>query len=420
MTLAKELNRICHCASCDAPSLSRRVLACEGRPVAAPEMDRSTLFSSASVYLDIEDYQSMVSTVEKIESMLLSSGRLSKVLSDLDGRLPGAGTGAGQGLCWGHWPGNRGIFMGYDFHLTEDGPRLIEINTNAGGAFLVAELLEAQQPCKCAAPVPERGDFLLSGQGLKERIVAMFRNEAVLAGRPHPKCIAIVDEEPEQQYLYPDFLLCRDLLLQQGMDAMVCPPQSLHWDGKQLRLGERVIDFVYNRLTDFYLVSSHLVPLRLAWLAGAITLSPHPAIYAALADKQRLIEVASCGGLSTIPSAQRVLPAMSDALWAERKSLFFKPMTGFGSKGAYRGAKMTRRVFDDILGADYIAQGYAPPGERTVRVGGELIQLKYDVRLYTHEAKVLGAVARLYQGQTTNFRTSGGGFAPVVLVSGAV
>jgi hypothetical protein len=27
----------------------------------------------------------------------------------------------------------RGVFMGYDFHLTESGPKLIEINTNAGG-----------------------------------------------------------------------------------------------------------------------------------------------------------------------------------------------------------------------------------------------------------------------------------------------
>ena len=27
-----------------------------------------------------------------------------------------------------------GFFMGYDFHLGPDGPRLIETNTNAGGA----------------------------------------------------------------------------------------------------------------------------------------------------------------------------------------------------------------------------------------------------------------------------------------------
>ena len=43
--------------------------------------------------------------------------------------------------------GPRGAFMGYDFHLAHDGPRLIEINTNAGGAFLNALLARAQHAC---------------------------------------------------------------------------------------------------------------------------------------------------------------------------------------------------------------------------------------------------------------------------------
>lgn len=38
-----------------------------------------------------------------------------------------------------------------------------------------------------------------------------------------------------------------------------------------------------------------------------------------------------------------------------------------------------------------------------------------DVRLYTYESQVLLAAARLYQGQTTNFRTEGGEFAPVLI-----
>ena len=42
-----------------------------------------------------------------------------------------------------------GVFMGYDFHLAADGPKLIEINTNAGGAFLNALLAKAQRAC-CA------------------------------------------------------------------------------------------------------------------------------------------------------------------------------------------------------------------------------------------------------------------------------
>ena len=50
---------------------------------------------------------------------------------------------------------------------------------------------------------------------------------------------------------------------------------------------------------------------------------------------------------------------------------------------------------------------------RAVTVAGERITLKYDVRLYTYAGETLLLAARVYQGQTTNFRTSGGGFAPV-------
>ena len=44
-------------------------------------------------------------------------------------------------------PGPIGVFMGYDFHLGADGPQLIEINTNAGGALINAYLLQAQMSC---------------------------------------------------------------------------------------------------------------------------------------------------------------------------------------------------------------------------------------------------------------------------------
>ena len=40
---------------------------------------------------------------------------------------------------------------------------------------------------------------------------------------------------------------------------------------------------------------------------------------------------------------------------------------------------------------------------------------KMDVRLYTYNGDTLLPAARLYQGQTTNFRTPGGGFAPVLV-----
>jgi hypothetical protein len=53
------------------------------------------------------------------------------------------------------------------------------------------------------------------------------------------------------------------------------------------------------------------------------------------------------------------------------------------------------------------------PSERTIEIDGQEVQRKLDVRLYTYAGEMLLAAARLYQGQTTNFRTPGGGFAPV-------
>jgi hypothetical protein len=49
-----------------------------------------------------------------------------------------------------------------------------------------------------------------------------------------------------------------------------------------------------------------------------------------------------------------------------------------------------------------------------VQVGGELQTLKLDVRAYVVDERVVLFGARLYQGQTTNFRTPGGGFATVL------
>jgi uncharacterized circularly permuted ATP-grasp superfamily protein len=63
--------------------------------------------------------------------------------------------------------------------------------------------------------------------------------------------------------------------------------------------------------------------------------------------------------------------------------------------------------------ANYVAQELVPPGERMVMVDAATEPRKTDIRLFTYDGHVLLAAARLYQGQTTNFRTPGGGFAPV-------
>lgn len=115
--------------------------------------------------------------------------------------------------------------------------------------------------------------------------------------------------------------------------------------------------------------------------------------------------------LRGIARTEIVSAADAERLWAARRGLFFKQATGYGSKAAYRGDKLTRRAWKEILGGQYVAQELVPPGER--RIGPES-SMKSDVRNYVYDGQVQLLAARIYQGQTTNFRTAGGGFAPVL------
>jgi hypothetical protein len=121
--------------------------------------------------------------------------------------------------------------------------------------------------------------------------------------------------------------------------------------------------------------------------------------------------------MQCVPQTKQVRAEDADHWWAERKQWFFKPLSGYGGKGAYRGDKLTKRVFEEIMQSDYVAQRLAVPGERRVCLDGAEPQLlKFDVRCYVYAGQIQLVAARLYQGQTTNFRTPGGGFALVRVV----
>lgn len=111
-----------------------------------------------------------------------------------------------------------------------------------------------------------------------------------------------------------------------------------------------------------------------------------------------------------------VNPDNADALWKSRKDLFFKPTGGHGGKAVYRGDKLTKGVWAEIAGGGYVAQTLVRPSERMIKIDETPQRRKMDVRLYTYDGQVLLVAARLYQGQTTNFRTPGGGFAPVFMI----
>ncbi|MEO8313303.1 MAG: hypothetical protein ABI645_00780 [Pseudomonadota bacterium] len=116
--------------------------------------------------------------------------------------------------------------------------------------------------------------------------------------------------------------------------------------------------------------------------------------------------------LAAVPLTREITPESRAEMWGDRRHLFFKPASGFGSKAAYRGDKITKRVWDEITSRSYVAQQLIAPSERANPTNPGV--LKIDVRNYAYAGAVKLVAARLYQGQTTNFRTPGGGFAPVL------
>lgn len=409
------LNRECFCIGADLDALRdwlQQDLAQRGfsKPVVETHPH---LFSALPVFVSREHVTRMRSVIGAVESVVALPAYQAAILD----RAPAIAR---------FTPGPHGVFFGYDFHLGDVGPQLIEINTNAGGALLNAELGRAQRAC-----CDEVRDLMtgpVDVAALENRLYRMFLEEWRLARGDTPLArVAIVDEAPAEQYLFPEFLLFQRLFEARGVHAVITGPSQLEWRDGLLRCGGERIDLVYNRLTDFYFERPEHAALREAYLSGAAVVTPHPRAHALYANKRNLAllideeRLQSWGASqetiatlrSGIPPTRAVDPADAERLWSERKALFFKPASGFGSRGSYRGDKLTRKVFAEILDGDYVAQALVPPSERLMRDAQTLRALKMDLRNYVYDGEVQLIAARLYQGQTTNFRTPGGGFAPV-------
>lgn len=438
MNAAEQLNADCRSARLNQAALQRAIQV-QGDAWSGLVAERCPhLFADVPVFVSAMQLQQMRAVIAAVERVVKLPGWMGD--APLSNPLPPAGRAerGGRSRTIVACPAAKtclGVCYGYDFHLDEQGAHLIEINTNAGGAFLNALLIDSQRDAVLygASPAHDNLSFDTSGRtdaSLNKVFIEMFRNEWRLErSNALLKTIAIVDEQPEGQYLYPEFLLAKNLFERAGIAAHIVDPAALQVRGDGLYFGAEKIDLVYNRLTDFSL-QQHAT-LRNAYLDGHIVLTPNPAHYARYADKRNLVRLSDAQGLHSlgadeaditilqmgVPHTIVVRRAMEETLWQERKSLFFKPNSGYGGKGAYRGANLTKRVFGEILRGDYVAQRLALPGERAVCVNdAEAVLLKYDVRCYVYDGQIQLVAARLYQGQTTNFRTPGGGFALVRVV----
>lgn len=414
--IAQRLNSSCFCINLDRTRLYQELEREAGDSSFSMThlLSREHLFSNVPVFLARADLERMTDVVKLVEAAAALPAYQDLVLS------------------WAPEvarfdPGPRGVFMGYDFHLAPDGPKLIEVNTNAGGALLNALLAKAQRAC---CPEVERAIGMPLVAAFDASVIGMFKAEwALQRGQAPLARIAIVDDSPKDQYLYPEFLLAVETFRRHGIDAMIVDGAALRFDRGKLWFGDSSIDLVYNRLVDFALSHPEHAALRDAYLADSVVVTPNPRIHALLADKRNLgvlcdraylerlsIPSTLAGAAANIPHTQRVTTENAAKLWEVRKDLFFKPATGHGAKAVYRGDKVTRGVWQQIVTGQYVAQQRVPPGERMIELNGVREPLKADVRLFTYSGRVLLTAARLYQGQTTNFRTPGGGFAPVFFI----
>lgn len=444
---AEQLNRDCFCHTCNRQQLNTLLkTAFDGNDRLA---STAQLFTDSTVYISAQQLAKMRDIIDAIERVVA----LPAYIAQINQHAPPVAA---------FKTGTAGVFMGYDFHLSADGPKLIEINSNAGGAFLNNALQQAQNPCPHAKNALAIHSSKIgyskidSPKTFDETIWAMFKQEwfkqewfkqewQLQRSGQALTCIAIVDEQPAQQFLYGEFKLAQQLFERQGLHTVIVDANHLTFTHGQLRYNDQKIDLVYNRLTDFYFTQPHSYALQQAYLAGAVVVTPNPHHHACYADKRRLIVLGDARALTAlgataadaltlsggIPPTQIVSSDNAALLWKDRKQLFFKPAIGYGSRAAYRGDKLTQRVWQDIQQqafqqqtfqqsafqqSAYVAQQHIAPSERWLMMNDTLTPLKVDIRAYTYAGNIQLLAARLYQGQTTNFRTPGGGFAAVVVV----
>lgn len=307
-------------------------------------------------------------------------------------------------------PGNKSILMSYDFHLNNENQlKLIEINTNAAFMLMSLEMHEMQN-----LPLPI-ADFN------KQKISEMILNELKLQNKNVQKpSIAIIDDKPEEQRLFIEFLAYNELFKQFGWTSKIL-------DYTQVT-AEQNLDFIYNRYTDFMLSEPTSATLKKLFAEKAVCLSPNPYDYHLLADKQRMIEWTqpeyleqinlSSESISDIrnmlPAAFDVTPENKEELWSQRKKLFFKPKRAYGSKQSYKGSSISRKHFDDFCGHEMIAQEFVAAPEKSFDTPTGIQNFKFDLRCYAYQDQLQMIVARIYQGQVTNLRTPLGGFGCVV------
>jgi len=269
------------------------------------------------------------------------------------------------------------VLNSLDFHYSNDELKIIEANTNASG-YLVSNLLLENES---------------KALGYERDILNSFY-KVFETDKPEP--LYIMDEDPESEKMFSEFLMFKDMFLRNDNSKVKIIKT------KDLPLDENA--YVYNRDTDFYFEKNP--EIFESYKNENLKLSTSPVSYERLASKKNDLRSTSTKDFPNLDKALLKSVPFSKDLWPSRKKYFFKPQEMFGGKGVYAGKSLSRKKFE-TLDDSYLAQESHLPGKIT-----HLEQeWKYDIRAFFSESSVQKIIARVYQGQLTNFSTAGGGFA---------
>ena len=263
------------------------------------------------------------------------------------------------------------VCMSVDVHWNNNQIWVIEVNTNASFLALGKVLKEAW-----------------GRQSSHQDVIEMFRSYG------EPNAIAIVDDEPERQKLFVEFLLYQAWFRQEGWRCEILDSQA-DLSG---------FDLIYNRSTDFLL--EHSPQLKKADQNPRQTVTPNSWDYMLLANKQNLIAWSE-QKMKFIPRTIEFTEENRAQLWHDRKKYVFKPKQSYGSKQVYRGSSISNVAFNRLTSGEFVAQEFIPPN--VLNQGGQ--EFKCDFRIFFFRNQILDIIARLYQGQVTNTQTPGGGWA---------
>jgi hypothetical protein len=330
-----------------------------------------------------------------------------------------------------------------DAFLTPEGPRFIEINSDAPAGFgysdRMAELV-GELPAFQRFAHERRVSYTRSDDALVGAVASVFRDRG---GRGSP-VVAVVDWAEVKTR--PDQEILRDAFRVRGFECFLADPREVEVVSGRLRAAGRTIDVVYRRavLSEMVQREGEVRPFLEAYRAGAAVfvnslrcrLSEDKAFLALLTDESfanLLGDDERAFVARAVPWTRRVEERKTRKngkdidlvpfLLKERRSLVLKPAHGYGGDSVHVGSETTEGGWESavrtaLTGPWVVQERVVIPEEPfPVFVDGDLHFEPFKVNanpFYVAGARA-GAVTRASRSAVINV-SAGGGSVPTFVV----